>query len=118
MLRLVMAFVITVPLGLDLYMPAPEDNPLSRERIEVGRRLFHDRRLSRDQSLACASCHDPKRAFSTAKPRSVGVFGRHGGRNVPTLINRGYGKLFFWDGRVRLSRSRSRSPFRTPTKWT
>jgi len=100
MIRLVMAVVIAVPLGLDLYIPAPEDNPLTPARIERGRRLFHDRRLSRDQSLACASCHDPKRAFSTAKPLSVGVFGRQGRRNVPALINRGYGKLFFWDGRV------------------
>jgi cytochrome c peroxidase len=114
MIRLVMAFVITVPLGLDLYMPAPEDNPFSRERIEVGRRLFHDRRLSRDQSLACASCHDPKRAFSTAKPRSVGVFGRHGGRNVPTLINRGYGKMFFWDGRVTSLEEQVLKPIQDP----
>jgi glycosyltransferase involved in cell wall biosynthesis len=91
MIRVVMAVVIAVPLGLDLYIPAPEDNPLTAARIEVGRRLFHDRRLSRDQSLACASCHDPKRAFSTALPLSVGVFGRQGRRNVPALINRGYG---------------------------
>jgi cytochrome c peroxidase len=100
MIRVVIALLLTVPLGLDLYMPVPEDNPLTQERIELGRRLFNDHRLSREQSLACASCHDPKRAFSTAKPLSVGVFGRQGRRNVPTLINRGYGKMFFWDGRV------------------
>jgi cytochrome c peroxidase len=114
MIRFVLALALTVPLGLDLYIPVPEDNPLTEERIEVGRRLFHDRRLSRDQSLACASCHDPKRAFSTAKPLSVGVFGRQGRRNVPTLINRGYGKVFFWDGRVRTLEEQVLRPIQDP----
>jgi len=89
-----------VPLGLDLYMPVPEDNPLTVEKIALGRRLFRDRRLSCDQSLSCASCHDPRRAFSSAKPRAIGVFGRTGRRNAPALINRGYGRAFFWDGRT------------------
>ena len=114
MIRIVLAAVIAVPLGLDLYIPAPEDNPLTQARIEIGRRLFHDRRLSRDQSLACASCHDPKRAFSTAKPLSVGVFGRQGRRNVPALINRGYGKLFFWDGRVTSLEEQVLKPIQDP----
>ena len=114
MLRVVLAAVIAVPLGLDLYIPAPEDNPLTPARVEAGRRLFHDRRLSRDQSLACASCHDPKRAFSTAKPLSVGVFGRQGRRNVPALINRGYGKLFFWDGRVTSLEEQVLKPIQDP----
>jgi cytochrome c peroxidase len=89
------------PLGLDLYMPVPQANPLTREKIKLGRRLFHDRRLSRDHSTSCASCHDPKRAFSDGRPIAVGAFGRTGRRNAPALINRGYGRSFFWDGRVR-----------------
>jgi cytochrome c peroxidase len=92
--------VITIPLGLDLYLPVPEDNPLTAEKIALGRRLFFDRRLSRDQSVSCASCHDPDRAFAEPKSVSVGVFGRRGRRNAPALINRGYGRRFFWDGRV------------------
>jgi cytochrome c peroxidase len=59
-----LALVIAIPLGLDLYMPVPDENPLTREKVELGRRLFRDRRLSRDRSLACSSCHDPDRAFS------------------------------------------------------
>src|SRR5438874_1910290 len=98
-MHLLMAVVLVIPLGLDLYMPVPEDNPLTAERIIEGRRLFNDRRLSRDQSLSCASCHDPGRAFSTPKQLSAGVFGRQGRRNVPALINRGYGRAFFWDAR-------------------
>lgn len=100
MMRLLMALVLSIPLGLDLYMPVPETNPLTVQQIRLGRRLFNDKRLSRDQSLACVSCHDPNRAFSTARPLSIGVFGRQGRRNVPALINRGYGRAFFWDGRI------------------
>ncbi|HUQ93859.1 MAG TPA: cytochrome c peroxidase [Bryobacteraceae bacterium] len=97
---MLLAAAIAIPLGLDLYLPVPEDNPLTAEKIELGRRLFNDRRLSRDGSIACASCHDPDRAFSDNRPVAVGVFGRKGGRNSPALVNRGYGRSFFWDGRV------------------
>ena len=89
-----------IPLGLDLYLPVPEDNPWTPEKIALGRKLFFDRRLSRDRRMACATCHDPQRAFTDGRPVSVGVFGRKGTRNVPTLINRAYGRSFFWDGRI------------------
>ena len=92
--------VIAIPLGLDLYLPVPEDNPLIAANIKLGRRLFFDRRLSRNRSIACSSCHDPERAFSDGRAIAVGVFGREGRRNAPALINRGYGRLFFWDGRT------------------
>jgi cytochrome c peroxidase len=89
-----------VPLGLDLYMPVPEDNPLTEARVRLGRGLFFERRLSRDGSVSCASCHDPARAFSDGRRVSRGVYGRVGRRNVPALLNRGYGSAFFWDGRA------------------
>src|SRR5437868_14040851 len=95
-----LAAAVAIPLGLDLYLPAPQDNPLTVEKIEVGRRLFFDRRLSRDGSIACSSCHDPERAYSDGRPVAVGVLGRRGRRNSVALINRGYGRLFFWDGRA------------------
>ena len=91
--------VVTIPLGLDLYLPVPEEDPLTAEKIELGRRLFFDRRLSRDGSVACASCHDPERAFSDRHAVAVGIFERQGRRHSPALINRGYGRSFFWDGR-------------------
>ncbi len=62
--------------------------------------LFFDSLLSEDRSLACATCHNPGRAFTDGQPVSVGVFGRKGTRNVPTLVNRTYGATFFWDGRI------------------
>ena len=89
-----------IPLGLDLYLPVPENNPLTREKVELGRKLFFDPLLSRDQTLSCAGCHDPERAFTDGRAISEGVFGRKGTRSVPTLVNRGYGRAFFWDGRI------------------
>ncbi len=90
----------TVPRGLDAYMPVPDDNPLTDRKVELGRRLFFDRLLSRDNALACATCHDPQRAFTDGRPVAAGVLGRAGTRNAPTLINRGYGRSQFWDGRA------------------
>jgi cytochrome c peroxidase len=89
-----------LPLGLDLYRPTPADNPLTVEKATLGRRLFFDRRLSRDGSLSCASCHDPRRAFANQRPVARGVGGARGDRNVPTLVNRAWGRSFFWDGRA------------------
>ena len=89
-----------IPLGLDLYMPVPEENPFTPEKVALGKRLFFDPILSRDRTLACASCHDPRRAFTDGRAVAIGVFGRQGTRSAPTLINRGYGASFFWDGRM------------------
>jgi cytochrome c peroxidase len=97
---LLLTAAVAIPLGLDLYLPVPEGNPLTAEKIELGRRLFFDRRLSRDGSVACASCHDPDRAYTDGRAIAIGVFGRKGRRNAPALINRGYGRAFFWDGRA------------------
>ena len=88
------------PEGLDLYMPVPPDNPLRADVVGLGRRLFFDPILSRDSSLACSSCHKPQRGFTNDLRTSVGVFGRRGARNVPAILNRGYGRSFFWDGRI------------------
>ena len=81
---------LVVPLGLDAYMPVPDSNPLTPEKVALGRKLFFDRRLSRDQSVSCATCHDPQQAFTDSKSVAQGVFGRKGSRRVPRLVNRGY----------------------------
>ena len=108
---------IAIPLGLDLYLPAPEENPLTAEKIELGRRLFFDRRLSRDGSIACASCHDPERAYSDRREVAVGVFGRKGRRNASAIVNRGYGRLFFWDGRAATLEDQVIKPIEDPRRW-
>ena len=88
------------PLGLDAFMPIPAANPLTAAKVALGKRLFADPILSADRSIACSSCHDPERAFTDDRPKAVGVFGRVGPRRVPKLVNRGYGRSFFWDGRI------------------
>ncbi len=111
-----LALLLVIPLGLDLYMPVPEDNPMTAEKIELGRRLFNDRRLSRDGSIACASCHNPERAFSDGRAIAVGVFGRKGRRNAPAIINRGWGRSFFWDGRIRTLEEQVVKPIEDPNE--
>src|SRR6185436_2998746 len=110
------AAAIAIPLGLDLYLPVPDDNPLTIGMIAMGRRLFFDRRLSRDGSVSCSSCHDPERAFSEGRAIAVGVFGRQGRRNASALINRGYGRSFFWDGRVQTLEEQVLKPIQDPNE--
>lgn len=86
--------------GLDLYMPIPADNPLRVEVIELGRSLFFDPVLSIDSTFACATCHRPETGFTNRLATSVRVYDRAGERNVPAILNRGYGRAFFWDGRI------------------
>ena len=90
---------VRLPLGLDLYRPIPENNPVTAEKVKLGKKLFGDKLLSRDRSLACKGCHQPKKAFTDGRAKAVGVYGRQGSRSVPTLVNRAYGRAFFWDGR-------------------
>jgi cytochrome c peroxidase len=103
-----------IPLGLDLYRPVPETNPLTHEKIALSSRLFFDKALSRDRRVACASCHDPKLAFTDGRPVAVGIQRRAGTRNVPTLVNRAYGKLFFLDDRVATLEQQSIEPILNP----
>src|SRR5216684_5414093 len=84
-LTLAAADTLTVPAGLDAYVPVPDSNPLTREKVELGKKLFSDIRLSRDQSISCATCHNPKLAFTDARATSVGVEKRAGDRRVPRL---------------------------------
>jgi cytochrome c peroxidase len=108
------AWVPKPPLGLDLYLPAPVSNPLTRKSVAMGRRLFFDKRLSRDGTLACVSCHDPARAFSDGRAVARGIHDTEGTRNAPALINRGYGRLFFWDGRADSLERQAMQPILNP----
>jgi cytochrome c peroxidase len=102
------------PLGLDLYLPTPDHNRLTAEKAALGRRLFFDPALSRDRSVACASCHRPERAFGDSLRVSRGVEGRTGTRNAPPLVNRAWEKSFFWDGRVDSLKEQALHPIQSP----
>jgi cytochrome c peroxidase len=69
-------------------------------RVALGQKLFFDPRLSGDGTVACATCHDPARAFTDGRPVAIGIHGRAGQRNAPTVLNALYNKSQFWDGRA------------------
>src|SRR5260221_12857657 len=83
--------LVCPPLGLDAYLPAPGDNPFTREKIELGKQLFGDKRLSRDGTVSCATCHDPHNSFADSRTVAVGIRGQNGTRHSPTLVNRAFG---------------------------
>jgi cytochrome c peroxidase len=88
-----------LPLGLPP-PPLPAVRAPSPESVALGRRLFFERRLSRDGRVSCATCHDPARAFTDGRTVAVGVEGRAGTRNTPTLLNAVYRSFVTWDGLV------------------
>jgi cytochrome c peroxidase len=108
------AQLLSVPSGLDAFLPVPESNPLTREKIELGRKLFFDTRLSRDGSVSCATCHNPELAFTDTRKLSVGIGGRTGNRRVPRILNRVYGTSFFWDGRAATLEEQVTQPISNP----
>lgn len=97
---LMLVLALQIPLGLDLGLLAPPDNPVTPEKAALGRRLFNDMRLSADRTRACADCHQASLAFSDGKRVAVGIGGQAGTRNAPAILNRTYGRAYFWDGRV------------------
>ena len=92
----------------------PADNPQTPEKIALGEKLFFDGRLSADGSVACSTCHDPARAFTDGKPTLIGVKGRVGQRNSPTILNAFYNKTQFWDGRVNTLEQQAALPIVNP----
>ena len=94
-----LSLIKSPPLGLPK-VPIPDDNPVTTEKLALGRKLFFDRRLSLNNTFSCAMCHVPEQGFSHNELAvAVGVEGRSGRRNSPTLFNVGYSKKLFHDGR-------------------
>ena len=86
-------------LGYDRAMARiPTGNPWTAPKAELGRHLFFDRRLSKDQTLSCSSCHDPGRGWADREPFSSGLNGQRGRRNAPAVVNRIFSREQFWDG--------------------
>ncbi len=79
----------------------PADNPLTVEGVELGRRLFHDTRLSKNNTQSCATCHNQAKAFTDGRSRSFGESGQTGRRSAMSLVNLAWGQEFFWDGRAK-----------------
>src|SRR5271168_188489 len=92
----------------------PADNPQTPEKVQLGMKLFSDGRLSADGTVACSTCHDPARAFTDGRPVSVGIKGRVGQRNAPTILNALFNKTQFWDGRVTTLEEQAALPITNP----
>lgn len=80
--------------------PAPAGNPTTTEKVALGKRLFFDRRLSGNNEMSCASCHDPKNGFGDGRPQAIGRDGKTLTRNTPSLLNVSFYSAYFWDGRA------------------
>src|SRR5438128_3909538 len=94
----------------------PADNPQTPEKIALGKKLFFDGRLSADETVACSTCHDPARAFTDGRPVSIGIKGRIGQRNAPTILNALSNKTQFWDGRVKTLEEQAALPIVNPAE--
>ena len=81
-------------------LPAPKDNPTTPEKIELGRKLFFDKRLSIDETVSCATCHVPEFAFTDRKTTSVGIAGRTTLRNSPSILNSAFLKTVMYDAHL------------------
>ncbi|HEX6732447.1 MAG TPA: cytochrome c peroxidase [Pyrinomonadaceae bacterium] len=90
-----------LPAQLSTYeaMPIPADNPMTPEKVALGRQLFFDERLSGDGTRSCYSCHVCEKGLTDGLAKSVGAFNKNLPRSSPTLWNIGYHKEFYWDGR-------------------
>jgi len=94
----------------------PADNPQSLEKIALGEKIFFDGRLSADGTVACSTCHDPARAFTDGRPVSIGIKGRAGQRNAPTILNALYNMAQFWDGRAKTLEEQAALPIVNPSE--
>jgi cytochrome c peroxidase len=95
-------------------VPFPADNPYSEKKRALGEALFHDKRLSIDGSLSCASCHDRAKGFADGKVQGSGVPGRPLKRHTPTLWNLAWAGPVFWDGRARSLEEQIAGPIESP----
>ena len=94
----------------------PRDDPQTPAKIALGQKLFFEGRLSADGTVACATCHDPDRAFTDGRAVSVGIHGRAGQRNAPTVLNALYNKAQFWDGRAKTLEDQAALPIVNPVE--
>lgn len=107
---------ITVPdIGpLPAYVPMPQTNINFGQKVDLGRQLYFDGRLSKNNAISCAFCHNPGTGFADARQFSIGAFGTAGGRQAPTVYNTGFNPFQFWDGRAISLEEQAIGPIHNP----
>ncbi len=108
-------YAVQMPLGLQAgALRTPADNPITKDKVELGKLLFFDTRLSKDGTINCATCHAPEFGFAEPRKVSTGIGGAKGGRNAPTVINSGFSFFQFWDGRAPRLEDQAKGPIANP----
>jgi cytochrome c peroxidase len=110
---------LNLPENITQYLPPmdnPKDNPLTKEGVELGRKLFYETKLSGDNTQSCAGCHMPDKAFSDTAAFSTGIDGNLGGRNAMPIINVGWMNTLFWDGRAKSVEDQAFGPVVNPVE--
>jgi cytochrome c peroxidase len=109
--------VFELPAGV-LEPIVPADNPVTSEKVELGRKLYFDTRLSSDGTVACATCHAPQSGFADPRgtPTSLGVGGKLGTRNTPSSLNAAFLSAQFWDGRAETLEEQALQPITNPVE--
>jgi len=106
---------LTLPLGLPP-LPVPEDNPETVEAVALGRKLFYDVHLSGNNTMSCATCHNPGLGFSDPRRVSIGANGKLGTRNALSILNSAYLPVQFWDGRAISLEEQAGGPMANPVE--
>ncbi len=96
--------------------PIPPRLQLDSRKVALGRRLFHDPRLSHDDTISCASCHALAKAGADARPLALGIAGRRNTVNTPTVLNSGFNFRQFWDGRAASLEEQAEGPIHNPVE--
>ena len=100
--------------ALPTVAPAPANNPTTEEKVELGKMLYHDPRLSSTGTVSCASCHNTQLGGEDNRPNSMGVNGQTGGRSAPTVWNAAFNTVQFWDGRAASLEEQAAGPVTNP----
>ncbi len=100
--------------ALPIQPPVPAANPLTPAKIELGKKLYFDPRLSLDGTVSCNSCHNVMASGDDHRPNSVGVGGKKGGRSAPTVWNAAFMSVQFWDGRAASLEEQAKGPLTNP----
>lgn len=96
--------------------PAPADNPTTAAKVELGKMLYMDPRFSSTGTVSCNSCHNVMEGGDDSRTVSMGVHGKTGGRNAPTVWNAAFHSVQFWDGRVNLLEDQAKGPVTNPVE--
>ena len=96
--------------------PAPEDNPTTDAKVVLGKMLFMDPRFSSTGTVSCNSCHNVMEGGDDSRTFSMGVHGKTGGRNAPTVWNSAFHSVQFWDGRAELLEDQAKGPVTNPVE--